>query len=225
MLRFSSTVHACALIATFVLPAMTSSAAAQVTYTRPPRFEITPFGAYNWGGSFDTDAFGGILAGELSENDSFSWGVITSFLAGRGSAVELWYLRQDTDVSFNADLAGGSTGVGDFANNYIQLGFRQELAVGQRFHPFISGSMGVNVLDPKAADIGTSTRFSWSLGGGAKYMANNNRVGFRLDLRWLVTPVPSGTYGTWCDYWGCYVTEGTAWLHQGSVGGGLIFAF
>jgi len=37
--------------------------------------------------------------------------------------------------------------------------------------------------------------------------------------------VPSGEYGTWCDYWGCYTTSGTDWLHQGSAGLGLIFAF
>ena len=54
---------------------------------------------------------------------------------------------------------------------------------------------------------------------------NNPRLGFRLDVKWMVTPVPSGTYGTWCDYWGCYVTSGTDWLHQGSAGLGLVVAF
>ena len=52
-----------------------------------------------------------------------------------------------------------------------------------------------------------------------------SRIGVRLDLKWMVTPVPSGTYGTWCDYWGCFAAEGTAWLNQGYVGGGLIIAF
>jgi hypothetical protein len=60
---------------------------------------------------------------------------------------------------------------------------------------------------------------------GAVLLATACLIPLYEDLRWLVTPVPSGTYGTWCDYWGCYVTEGTEWLHQGSVGGGLIFAF
>jgi hypothetical protein len=41
----------------------------------------------------------------------------------------------------------------------------------------------------------------------------------------MVTPVPSGTYGTWCDVWGCYTTSGTDWLHQGSAGLGLVLAF
>jgi len=83
--------------------------------------------------------------------------------------------------------------------------------------------MGINVLD--ADNSSSSTRFAWSLGGGAKWMAANQKVGVRMDIRWMVTPVPSGEYGTWCDYWGCYVTSGTDWLHQGSAGLGLIFAF
>jgi len=58
--------------------------------------------------------------------------------------------------------------------------------------------MGINVLD--ATNASSSTRFAWSLGGGGKWMAANQKVGVRLDIRWMVTPVPSGEYGTWCDY-------------------------
>ena len=208
----------------FLLPAAASPAHAQGGYVPPKRFEITPFGAYQWGGSFDTQGFSSILAGEIHEQSSFSWGGILSFLAAGNSAVELYYLRQDTDVEFKPN--GGQTrtvGTG-FSNNYIQLGVRQGMPKTEGISPFITASMGINVLDAKDSD--SSTRFAWSLGGGAKYMVpNNSRLGFRLDVKWMVTPVPSGTYGTWCDYWGCYVTSGTDWLHQGSAGLGLILAF
>jgi hypothetical protein len=191
----------------------------------PKRFELTPFGGYNWGGSYETSSFATIPAGELQENSSFSWGAILSFLAAGNSAAELYYLRQDTDLNFSGIGTGGDRTVGDFANNYVQLGVRQGLELGQNLKPFITASLGINVLDPKAEDLDTSTRFSWSLGGGGLWMAASQRVGVRLDIRWMVTPVSSGTYGTWCDYWGCYVTEGTTWLHQGSVGAGLVLAF
>jgi hypothetical protein len=46
-----------------------------------------------------------------------------------------------------------------------------------------------------------------------------------MDIRWMVTPVPSGTYSTWCNAWGCYTGSGSAWLHQGQAGAGLVFAF
>jgi hypothetical protein len=56
-------------------------------------------------------------------------------------------------------------------------------------------------------------------------MLPNRRVGLRVDVRWMVTPVPSGTYATWCNFWGCAVAQGTSWLNQGHVGGGVVFAF
>ena len=225
MLRFASVTRACVLTATVLVAGTASMARAQTVYSGvQKRFEITPFGSYQWGGSFDTDAFATVPAGELTENSSFSWGAIISFLGSAASAAELYYLRQDTEVDFNSNLAGTRT-AGDFANNYIQLGVRQGLPTGGNFLPFITASLGVNILDPKASDLGTSTRFAWSLGGGGLFMPANGRVGVRADIRWMVTPVPSGTYGGWCDYWGCFVTEGTAWLHQGQAGLGLVWAF
>jgi hypothetical protein len=212
------------LLAT-LLVAVASSSQAQV-YGATHRAEITGFGGYQWGGSFDTDALSNIDAGKLSENSSFSWGGILSFITGSHSAVELYYLRQDTNVDFNPNGSAVATRtVGDFANNYIQLGFRQDLPVEAGFRPFISGSAGVNILEPKNGNLDSSTRFAWSLGGGARYMMPNNRIGLRTDLKWMVTPVPSGSYATWCDYWGCFAAEGTSWLHQGHFSGGLILAF
>jgi len=218
MLRIGSFVRACVLVTVPLLLAAGSSAQAQY----PRRGEFTLFGGYQWGGSFDTDAISNILAGEITENSSFSWGAIFSFLAQRNSAVELWYLRQPTKVKFKADL-GQTREVGDFSNNYIQLGFRQDIQTAGMVRPFVSGAMGINVLDAEGS--GSSTRFAWTLGGGALAMPAEKRVGFRLDLRWLVTPVPSGTYGGWCNVWGCYAVEGTSWLHQGQVSGGLVVAF
>ena len=214
------TPRAVALIAAVLLPATAAAPArAQGGYVPPKRFEITPVGAYQWGGSYDTQVGNGFTGGKIEEQDSFSWGAILSFLAAGNSAVELYYLRQDTDISGN-QTRNVSTG---FSNNYVQIGVRQGLPKTEGIAPFITASMGINVLD--ATNASSSTRFAWSLGGGAKWMAANQKVGVRMDIRWMVTPVPSGDYGTWCDYWGCYTTSGTDWLHQGSAGLGLVFAF
>ena len=219
MVRISSILPAVGLAASVFLA---SSAQAQ-EFGRVPRFEFTPFGGYQWGGSFDTDAFGGIASGELQEDESFHWGMVLSFLAPRGSALELIYLRQDTDIKFNRDV-GNTLDIGGFANNYIHIGGRFEAMSDQQIRPFITTSLGVNILDPKIDGVGSSTRFSWALGGGVKAMFNQT-MGFRADIRWWSTPVPSGDYGTWCDYWGCYAVEGTAWVNQGQVSGGLVFSF
>src|SRR5215831_14220608 len=104
MPRVPVTLRALALTM-FLIPVMKAPARAQ--YVPPKRIELTPFGAYQWGGSFDTQGFSNILAGQITEKGSFSWGAILSFLAAGNSAVELSYLRQDTDVEFKPN--GGQT--------------------------------------------------------------------------------------------------------------------
>jgi hypothetical protein len=199
--------------------------AAQLMEVQPrARFEIVPFAGYQWGGSYETDAGGGFPAGELHLQPSFAWGGILSFLAADNGAVELTYLRQDTDIEFNR-VTGGSTQLGGFAMNYVQIGGRGEFNVGGGVRPFLGGSLGIGILDPKAEGIGSETRFSWSVGGGLIKMFSSQRVGIRLDTKLWITPVPSGDYGTWCDFYGCFVVEGTAWVTQGQASGGLVFAF
>jgi hypothetical protein len=141
-----------------------------------------------------------------------------------GTAVELTYLRQDTDIEFK-QAGGPTTGLGGFAVNYIQIGGRQEFGRGERFRPFVSASVGIGIMDPKADDISATTRFSWSVGGGTRYMFASDRAGIRADAKLWATPVGSGTYGGWCDIFGCFVAEGTAWVTQGQVSGGLVLAF
>ena len=93
------------------------------------RVELTPFGSYQWGGSIGTDAFSTIPAGTIQQDASFSWGAILSFAASPNSAVEILYLRQDTDVKFKQAL-GGTRNLGGFANNYIQFGGRADFQTG-----------------------------------------------------------------------------------------------
>ena len=132
---------------------------AQVVMQEPHRFEISPIGGYQWGGSFDTDGFGTIPAGRLRLSDSFAWGVILSFLAQRYSALELSYLRQDTDIGFDR-IAGPTEDLGGFAVNYTQIGGRQEFPTQERIRPFVSLSLGLGIMDPKVQGFGSDTRFS-----------------------------------------------------------------
>src|SRR5215208_6553496 len=197
MVRRSSVVRSVGV--GFALWLAASPVQAQLEEVSEKRFEFTPYAGYQWGGAFETDALSTVApAGELRLNDSFVYGGVLSFLYGMRGAVELTYLRQDTDISFDPVL-GTATQLGSFAVNYIQIGGRQ--------------------------GFGTATRFSWSFGGGAIYMFPSQKIGLRTDLKMWVTPVPSGEYGTWCDFYGCFVAEGTAWVTQGQVTGGLVFAF
>ncbi len=201
------------------------SVEAQLQVVHENRFEITPFGGYQWGGSFDTDPGTLLGAGQLEISDAFGYGAILSFLAGHGSSVELTYLRQDANIEFKPATTAAKSTLGGFAVNYLQIGGLYEFNYDRQFRPFINGSLGIGIFDPKTEGIGSETRFSWSVGTGAKYMFNSGRIGLRGDLRLWITPVPSGDYGTWCDFYGCFVVEGTAWVTQGTASGGIIFAF
>jgi hypothetical protein len=198
---------------------------AQLVESNEKRFEITPMAGWQWGGSFETTGGGGLPAGALRLKDSFAWGGIVSFLAASGSAVELTYLRQDTDVEFDPAASGSNTNLGGFSVNYIQIGGRQQFGRSEKIHPFISGSLGIGILDPKEGDLDSSTRFSWSIGGGAKYTLASGRAGIRTDIKLWSTPVPSGQIEVWCGYYSCVAGEGTEWITQGQWTGGLVLAF
>jgi len=198
---------------------------AQLTEVRDKRFEITPFAGYQWGGSIDTHAGGSLPAGDLRLKDSFAWGAVVSFLAAMGSAIELTYLRQDTDIEFDPAAGGTKTNLGGFAVNYLQFGGRQEFGHSVQFRPFIDGSLGIGILDPGAEQLGSSTRFSWSIGGGARYLFASERAGIRADIKLWSTPVPSGEIGVWCGFYSCVAAEGTDWITQGQLSGGLTFLF
>ncbi|HEY8196999.1 MAG TPA: hypothetical protein VIG04_08480 [Gemmatimonadales bacterium] len=198
---------------------------AQLEDVSQKRFEITPVAGWQWGGSFDVNGGGSLPAGTMRLKDSFAYGAIVSFLAAMGSAVELIYHRQDTDLEFEPVVGAGTTNLGGFAVNYIQLGGRQQFGHSEKLHPFVSGSLGVGILDPKVEGFGSSTRFSWSLGAGANYMFASGRAGLRTDIKWWSTPVPSGEIGVWCGFYSCVAAEGTDWITQGQWTGGLVLAF
>ena len=198
---------------------------AQLVETHEPRFELTGFAGYQWGGSLETFANGTIPSGELELGDDLGYGGILGFVVTPESAVELTYLREDTEISFNRDL-GNTTDLGGFAINYFQLGGRFEFGPSPKLRPFVTVSGGIGIFDPKTEGIDSDTKFSWSLGAGARYkVGQSERMSLRFDARLWVTPVPSGDYGVWCDFYGCFAAEGTAWVTQGTLSGGLMFSF
>jgi hypothetical protein len=213
----------CPLIAVGVaLGLRAPTAQAQLVEVNEHRFELTPFAGYQWGGSLEAD-LSGFPAGDLELPGSFTWGGILGFKTSHASAFELTYLHQSTEINFDR-ATGGTTKVDDFSVHYIQAGGTWEFGQGQ-IHPFISAGLGMGIFDPSNENLDADTRFSWNVGTGAKYMMKSGRVGIRADLRLWVTPFPSGEYATWCDFYGCFVAEGTEWVTQGTASGGLIFAF
>ena len=217
----STRVFAVAALVALATLVTASPVQAQGNYGTHGRFEITPFGGYQWGGSFETDASNAIPEGELNAKDAASWGVILSRYQYSGTAGEIFYLRQDADVTFDA-RGEGPRSVGQLASNYIQIGGRRALRE-EGVSPFISASLGANILDADDAD--GVWRFAFTLGGGVRVPLSNPRVALRIDARWMATLIPSGDLDSWCSVWGCYTAEGSTLLNQGQASAGLSIGF
>lgn len=205
----------------FIAAAVLGTSSLQAQSGKYARFEIVPLAGYVWGGSYNMDF------GDLHVDDSFGYGIMLNFLAARGTALELTYLRQDTQLRFDPTGPGGTGNLSaDFATNYIHLGGRQEFGHNPKIRPFIDGSFGLTVFDIKESGIGTSTDFSLAIGGGFESMfGKEQRFGLRGHIRGWFSFVPSDDYFYWCTWYGCGASQGSETVSQGEVSGGLVIRF
>ena len=180
-----------------------------------PRFEVTPWLGWQWGGRMVFESGGDLQAGAAA-----SYGVILSYRVERQGTLELLVTRHDTDLRFR-DGPRGATRSTDAAVTYLQFGGIHETNRG-RVRPFGAASLGLTVLDPDG-DFSSETRFSFTIGGGVKAWWTP-RVGVRFQASWLATVV--GASGTvFCGSWGCYATVSGEMVSQGNLTGGLVFGF
>ena len=108
-----------------------------------------------------------------------------------------------------------------------------------KVRPFIFGGAGATHYSPGAINssiplpvppigsgsIPSSTRFSFTWGGGVKVYANPH-VGIKAMVRWTPTYIKTDAAGTWCDPWyGCWVVGNTDYSNQFEMTGGIVFRF
>ncbi len=156
----------------FLALIMSATAAAQ---SDPGGFEITPYGAWSFGGTFndsETDA-------SLNTRDSSSFGLILNF---RESAITQWeiiYSLQNTDVAVNG--VSNVSGTLDLGIHYLQAGGTYQ-GDSNKVRPFLSLTAGVAHFDVKADGYDSDSFFSFSIGTGLQ-LRPNERLGFRLEAR------------------------------------------
>jgi opacity protein-like surface antigen len=138
-------------------------------------FELTPFGAYRFGGEFDvtgTDSTLGLA-------DSPSYGLLMNFRQHANTQWEILYSRQQTDASaigapvnssaLDVDihtLQGGGTYQGD----------------GDTVRPYLAATLGGTHMKTSSEGAQSDTFFSFSLGVGLQ-IRPNDRLGLRLEAR------------------------------------------
>jgi opacity protein-like surface antigen len=192
----------------------------------PPEtsFEITPFGAYRFGGEFDSvdfdDDFFDLI--DVEVDDGAAFGVAFDARLGGGLFLELWASRQETELTENAGIFLPTEALFDLEVDYYHAGILYEWRPGQA-HPFFAASVGATRFSPDAPGLDDLVRPSFSLGGGVKLMFSDN-VGLRLEGR-LVTTLVEEDDEEFCSRRVCYDFDEDIYFYQGEARAGLVVAF
>lgn len=184
----------------------------------PGLFELTPYGAYSFGGTFtDTET-----STEVRLQDSAVPGLLLDFRQTADTQWELIYARQNT----GADVLGSR--IADVDLHYLQGGGTYQFE-GNRARPFVSATIGGTHIDVKTEGYGSDTFFGFSIGGGVQ-IAPANRIGLRLEARAFGTLVRSGS-SIFCisdpggGTAGCAITVAGDVLWQLQAMAGVVFRF
>lgn len=191
-------------------------------YAQEGRIELVPFAGWMFGGAYEADI------GDFEIQESVGYGATLSFNMGRGAFIDLTYVRQDSDVELDSPLSDPDVDL-KLSTNYIHIGGHREFGQYQaKFRPYIGGSLGMVIFDGEVNgdDRDNNEEFSLGLNGGFKYLfGTEQRFGLRADMRGLWSWLPNDDYGYWCDFYGCFVVQGTNTIAQGLASGGLIIKF
>jgi opacity protein-like surface antigen len=181
-------------------------------------FEITPFAGYTWGGEFTDTTTGD----KLTVNENSNYGIMLDFKQTDESQIELYYSRQATRLQTKASGFYTGTPLFDLDIDYIHIGGTALMGEG-KVKPFVVGTLGVTYMAPKGAGLDSATKFSLSLGGGAKILFSDH-IGLRLEGRWFGTFF-DGSGQAFCSSGQCLIKVQGDVFSQFVANAGIIFAF
>jgi hypothetical protein len=199
-----------------VLVYLTIAATPVVAQDGPGNFEITPFGGYRFGGTFEIT--GSDESYELE--DSASFGLLLDLREGPNTQWELLYSSQSTDAELNG--TGNLQSVG-LDTQVLQLGGTYQ-GSDDRFRPYVALTVGGTHV---SSDADSDTFFSGSLGLGLQVLPSE-RIGIRLEARFYATLTDSNTdlfCRTGPDLNVCAVRVDGEILNQVETFAGVVFRF
>jgi hypothetical protein len=205
-----------ALVPVAVAARATPAAAQEST----PRFELTPYAAYRFGGEFDAES--GERAFELRERNA--QGLIFNVRAADANTQwEALYAHQATEVETQTSFGGGLLGIDV---DYLHFGGTYVFD-GDTTRPFVALTAGVAHFEPGLPGLSGETYFSASIGGGVQLRATK-RLGVRLEGRAFASLVDSDG-SLFCasggPVAGCALAIEGETLIQWEAHAGLVFRF
>lgn len=150
-----------------------------------PAAEITAFGAYRFGGTFEEEA----TEAKYELNDSPSFGLILNLRHRDPTQWEILYSQQRTEAEFTGSTANDP--VVDIDLHVLQLGGTYQFD-GPVARPYLAFTLGGTHVRTSSAESRSDTFFSGSIGVGMKFLPTS-RVGIRVEARAYGTLVDSST--------------------------------
>jgi opacity protein-like surface antigen len=150
-----------------------------------PRFALTPYGGYTFGGEFKDDAEN--LAVEV--DDAAHLGLIFNVRETANTQWEIFYARQEAEAD-TSEISPAQPEV-DIDVQYLHLGGTY-VADGEWARPFLAAGIGGTRFDPGPLTFDTENFFSFGVGAGWQ-LQPTDRLGVRLEGRLLGTFLHSDT--------------------------------
>lgn len=147
--------------------------------------EITAFGAYRFGGTFEEDA----TDGSYELDDSPSFGLIVNFRHKDPTQWEILYSQQQTEAAYSGATTNDPEV--DVDLHVLQLGGTYQWE-GEVARPYLAFTLGGTHVRTRSAESNSDTFFSGSIGVGMKFLPTS-RVGIRVEARAYGTLVSSST--------------------------------
>ena len=156
-----------------------------LSQAQEPTAEITAFGAYRFGGTFEEDE----SEASYELKDSPSFGLILNLRHKDPTQWEILYSQQQTEAEFTGSTLNDP--VVDIDLHVLQLGGTYQFD-GEVARPYLAFTLGGTHVRTSSAESRSDTFFSGSIGVGMKFLPTS-RVGIRVEARAYGTLVSSST--------------------------------
>ncbi|HEX6260392.1 MAG TPA: outer membrane beta-barrel protein [Woeseiaceae bacterium] len=144
-----------------------------------PRFSLTPFGGYTFGGEFKDEDDSLVV----EVDDAAHFGLIFNIRESTNTQWEIFYARQESEAD-TSEVSETQPNV-DIDVQYLHLGGTY-VADGERARPFLAAGIGATRFDPGPLTFDTENFFSFGVGAGWQ-LQPSDRLGVRLEGRLLGT--------------------------------------
>ena len=141
----------------------------------PGRVELTPYGAYSLGGTFNELESDAVV--ELQDSGNF--GLLLNVRQAANTQWEILYSQQRTDAEVTGLVSGDE--ILDTTVHYLQGGGTYQ-GDGEIVRPYLAATIGVAHFDVTTEGYDSDTYFSFSIGPGLQIWPNS-RLGLRFEAR------------------------------------------